>query len=198
MIDSFCNFIKNSSMQNQAKIIEATAFAEERHKGQTRKGVGKVPYINHPIAVAKLLSDFGESDTDLIISALLHDVIEDTTKNEQEIKEISNVILDKFGENVLLTVLEVSDNKSLPVEERKRLQVIHTPDLSDRAKKLKIADKICNILDIKNDPPENWPQERKLKYLEWAKQVVNGAKGINKKLDQYFDQVFDDVYTNLM
>ena len=98
----------------------------------------------------------------------------------------------------MLTVLEVSDNKSLPVEERKRLQVIHTPDLSDRAKKLKIADKICNILDIKNDPPENWPQERKLKYLEWAKQVVNGAKGINKKLDQYFDQVFDDVYTNLM
>ncbi len=184
-------------MQNQTKIIEAFSIAAIRHKNQIRKGVGKVPYINHPIAVAKLLSDVGETDTDLIISSLLHDVIEDTCKNEQEIKELSNEILDKFGENVLLTVLEVSDNKSLPVNERKRLQVIHTPKLSDRAKKLKIADKICNILDIKNDPPENWSQERKVKYLEWAKQVVVGAKGINKKLDQYFDQVFEEVYSYL-
>lgn len=184
-------------MHDHSKIIEAETFAKERHKGQTRKGVGKVPYINHPIAVAKLLSDFGETDTDLIISALLHDVIEDTTKNKQEIKQLSDIILQRFGENVLLTVLEVSDNKSLPVEERKRLQVVHTPELSDRSKKLKIADKICNILDIKNDPPENWSLKRKIKYLDWAKQVVDGAKGINHKLDQYFDQVYNEVYSYL-
>ncbi len=181
-------------MNNSAKIIDAIAFATERHKNQFRKGVGKIPYINHPIAVLMLLSKFGETDTDLLISALLHDVIEDTTKNEQEIKEISEIILEKYGENVLLTVLEVSDNKSLPVEERKRLQVIHTPKLSDRAKKLKIADKISNILDIKNDPPENWSLHRKLTYLDWAKQVVNGAKGLNKHLDQYFDQVYNETY----
>ena len=74
------------------------------------------------------------------------------------------------------------------------MQVVHTPNISDRAKKLKIADKICNILDIKKDPPVEWPTERKLKYLDWAKQVVEGAKGLNKKLDQYFDQVYDEVY----
>jgi guanosine-3',5'-bis(diphosphate) 3'-pyrophosphohydrolase len=90
--------------------------------------------------------------------------------------------------------LEVSDNKSLPVEERKDLQVIHTPNLSNLAKKLKIADKTCNILDIKNDPPENWSKERKLNYLDWANQVVEGAKGINKKLDQNFDKVHNNVY----
>jgi len=182
-------------MNDQAKIVEAIAFASERHKSQTRKGAGEVPYINHPIAVAKLLSDFGEDDIELNISAFLHDVVEDTTKNEKEIKEISDIIIEKFGEIVLLTVLEVSDNKSLPVEERKRLQVVHTPKLSDRAKKLKIADKICNILDIKNDPPENWPVQRKLAYLDWSKQVVNGAKGLNKKLDKYFDQVYNEVYS---
>ena len=185
-------------MNNQTKIIKAIAFAAERHKHQIRKGIGKIPYINHPIQVAKLLSDFGEKDNELIISALLHDVIEDTTNNEKEIKEISGLILEKFGEDVLLTVLEVSDDKSLPVDERKRIQIVHTPNLTDRAKKLKIADKICNILDIKNDPPENWTLERKLKYLDWAKQVVNGAKGLNKKLDQYFDRVYEEVYNLLL
>lgn len=187
---------KTKSTSKQV-IIDAVSFAADRHKNQIRKGLGKIPYINHPIQVAKLLSDFGEEDDELIISALLHDVIEDTTKNEKEIKDLSNIILNKFGEIVLHTVLEVSDNKTLPIEERKRLQVVHTPKLSDRAKKLKIADKICNILDIKNDPPINWPSERKLAYLDWSKQVVSGARGLNEKLDQYFDQVYDDVYAVL-
>ena len=189
----------NNNTKNTSKriVLDAVSFAAERHKNQTRKGLGKIPYINHPIQVAKLLSDFGEEDDELIISALLHDVIEDTTKDEKEIKELSNIILNKFGEIVLLTVLEVSDNKSLPVEERKRLQVVHTPKLSDSAKKLKIADKICNILDIKNNPPVNWTKERKLKYLDWSKQVVSGAKGLNIKLDQHFDQVYNEVYSVL-
>ncbi len=179
------------------KINLALEFATLRHKGQTRKGINKTPYINHPKAVAQLLSDFGEEDADLIISALLHDVIEDTAKGQEEIESLSKEILIRFGENVLLIVLEVSDNKSLPVEERKRNQVIHTPNLSLRAKKLKIADKICNMLDIKNEPPENWDTKRKLAYLDWAKQVVAGAKGLNIELDNYFDQVYKDVYSFL-
>jgi guanosine-3',5'-bis(diphosphate) 3'-pyrophosphohydrolase len=187
----------NSKHTSNQIIIAAVSFAAIRHKNQTRKGLGKIPYINHPIQVAKLLSDFGEENDELIISALLHDVIEDTTKDEKDIKELSNIILNKFGETVLLTVLEVSDDKSLAVEERKRLQVVHTPELSDSAKKLKIADKICNILDIKNDPPVNWTTERKLTYIDWAKEVVNGARGLNKKLDQYFDQVYKEVYSAL-
>ena len=179
------------------KFIKALDFAAYRHKNQTRKGNGKVPYINHPIKVAKILSDVGENDQYLLISAILHDVLEDTAKSEIEIKEISNVIEHKFGRQVLEIVLEVSDDKSLPVEERKRLQVIDTPNLSVRAKKLKIADKISNIQDIGSDPPENWPLERKLTYLDWSKQVVNGARGLNTKLDQYFDQMYKDVYNRL-
>ncbi len=178
-------------------IIKAVAFAAERHKYQLRKGIGKVPYINHPVKVAEILSACGENDTDLLIAALLHDVIEDTTSNESEIKVLSGTILENFGETVLLTVLEVSDNKTLPVDERKRLQVIHTPKLSDRAKKLKIADKISNILDIKVDPPENWSLRRKLAYLNWAKEVVDGARGLNKNLDRYFDKVYHETYEYL-
>lgn len=179
------------------KLLEALAFSAERHKKQVRKGISRTPYINHPIGVAKLLSRFGETDESLLAAALLHDVIEDTAKGNEEINNLSDKIRDNFGEDVLKLVQEVSDDKSLTVEERKRLQVLHTPQLSDGAKKIKIADKICNVLDIKNDPPEDWPVERKLKYLEWSKRVVNGAQGLNKKLDHYFDQVYNEVYIYL-
>ncbi|MCB2194759.1 MAG: HD domain-containing protein [Bacteroidetes bacterium] len=179
------------------KLIEALDFAAYRHKNQTRKGVGKVPYINHPVKVAKILADAGEEDLPLLIAALLHDVIEDTAKGEEEIQALSHSIADIFGQDVLQIVLEVSDDKSLPVEERKRLQVVHTPNLSDQAKKLKIADKISNIQDIEIDPPESWTKERKLAYLDWAKQVVEGAGGLNHELDQYFNRVYHDVYSKL-
>ncbi|MFP4024825.1 MAG: HD domain-containing protein [Thiohalospira sp.] len=184
-------------VENNYTIIKAIAFASERHKYQLRKGVSKIPYINHPVKVAEILSQCGETDTFLLVAALLHDVIEDTTNNELEIKGLSEIILKEFGEEVLLTVLEVSDDKSLSVEERKRLQIIRTPELSDRAKKLKIADKISNIMDIKIDPPDTWPFKRKVAYLEWAEKVVAGARGLNTQLDRMFDEVYDEVYQHL-
>ncbi|MDX9696438.1 MAG: hypothetical protein RBT49_11670, partial [Bacteroidales bacterium] len=85
---------------------------------------------------------------------------------------------------------EVTDNKSLSVEDRKKMQIQLTPKLSDRAKKLKIADKICNIQDIIDDPPEGWSDDRKIAYLDWAKQVVAGARGLNPEMDAYFDEVY--------
>ena len=183
--------------QGNQKLIKAFAFAAERHKYQLRKGVSKIPYINHPVKVAEILSRCGETDTDLLVAALLHDVIEDTTNSDIEIKGLSEIILQEFGEDVLLTVLEVSDNKSLPVDERKRHQIIHTPNLSDRAKKLKIADKISNIMDIKIDPPDTWPFQRKMAYLQWAQKVVAGARGLNPLLDRMFDEAYDEVYQHL-
>lgn len=178
-------------MDKLAKVFKALEFAANRHKYQTRKGKSKTPYINHPIQVAKTLISCDEDETDLIVASLLHDVVEDTAQGEKQVKELSDIILSMFGENVLLTVLEVSDNKSLPVDQRKQLQVQLTPNLSDRAKKLKIADKICNIQDIICDPPEGWSDERKIAYVHWAKQVVNGARGLNHDLDQMFDEIYE-------
>jgi len=179
------------------KYMDATYFAAQRHRHQTRKGKERIPYINHPVRVALVLTECGETDFDLLSAAVLHDVIEDTAKDKQEIEKLSCQIKERYGETVLSVVLEVTDDKSLPVEERKRLQVMHTPTLSDRAKKLKIADKISNIQDIAVDPPEDWPVQRKLDYLNWAKNVVEGAKGINNKLDRYFDRVYTEVHSKL-
>lgn len=169
-------------MVNILQLFKALEFAADKHKLQKRKGGDSIPYINHPIGVTKLLIDSGETDNDLIIAAILHDTIEDTNTSPKEILRL-------FGEKILNIVLEVSDDKNLPKEIRKQLQVNHASSLSDSAKKLKLADKICNVIDIIQDAPTDWDINRKIEYLNWAEEVVNGIRGVNKKLEQMLDKV---------
>ena len=74
----------------------------------------------------------------------------------------------------------------LPSFIRKKLQVKNAGKKSIKAKKLKIADKICNIEDIINTPPEGWTTRRKLEYFAWAKDVINELGRINEKLEKKF------------
>ena len=176
-------------MNDIAKILKALEFASGRHKSQLRKGEEKTPYINHPIQVASLLANEGEeNDIELLTAAILHDVIEDTVNNPEEKGQLINQISDLFGEEVLLIVNEVTDDKSLEKNERKRLQIEQSSHKSEKAKKLKIADKIANVHDITFYPPKDWTLERKMKYLDWAEQVVAGLRGVNKKLEDLFDE----------
>ena len=176
-------------MDNVGFILKSLDFAARKHKNQFRKGEDKPPYINHPIQVASLLSnEAGEKDTILIVAAILHDVIEDTVTGEGEKQELIIQISHLFGKEVLNLILEVTDDNSLPKAERKRLQIMHAPNISDRAKKLKIADKILNIQDITSYPPVGWPLERIIEYFEWSEKVVSGLRGVNKKLEDIFDE----------
>ena len=179
------------------KTFKALEFAAIRHKHQFRKGEIKIPYINHPINVVTLLTEFGENETNLLSAAALHDVIEDTASGKHEIDGLSKIIKEKFGNKVLDIVLEVSDDKSLPYQERKRLQIKKTPLLSEEGKKLKISDKICNIKDMMEYPPTNWSTDRKTTYLEWAKNVIEGARGVNPEMEAHFDKTIQKAYKKI-
>ena len=165
-------------------LLKAANYAAEKHKYQRRKGFNQVPYINHPLKVAEVLTDCGEMDANLLIAAILHDVIEDTDANELEVTEL-------FNEEISKLVMEVTDDKDLPYTIRKELQVKTAPGLSHKAKLIKIADKICNIRDMINYPVD-WSPERKMSYLDWAMQVVAGCRGINENLENLFDKVLND------
>jgi guanosine-3',5'-bis(diphosphate) 3'-pyrophosphohydrolase len=165
-------------------MMKAALYAAEKHKYQRRKGFNQVPYINHPLKVVDTLIDCGEDDIDLLVAAVLHDVIEDTDATEAELAELFNTEISKL-------VLEVSDDKDLPYTIRKEQQVKSAPKLSHKAKQIKIADKICNIKDILNYPLD-WSPERKLAYLDWSKQVVAGCRGVNDLLESVFDKIFED------
>jgi guanosine-3',5'-bis(diphosphate) 3'-pyrophosphohydrolase len=158
-------------------LLKAISFAADKHRFQTRKDSAGTPYINHPIEVALTLIQLGhEEDLDLLVAAILHDTIEDTETKPNEIQL-------HFGKQVLEIVLEVTDDKNLSKEERKRLQVAHASEKSLLARKLKLADKICNVNDIIHHPPGNWTTERKLSYLTWAEDVLKGLKGANPALE---------------
>jgi guanosine-3',5'-bis(diphosphate) 3'-pyrophosphohydrolase len=176
-------------MDDVGMILRALEFAAGRHRTQTRKGEDKSPYINHPIQVANLLAnEAGEKDPILLTAAILHDVVEDTVGTIEEKQELINQISELFGQQVTALTIEVTDDKSLEKQERKRLQVEQAQHKSDNAKKLKIADKILNVRDITENPPIGWPLNRIIEYFDWAEKVVAGLRGVNKELEDMFDE----------
>jgi guanosine-3',5'-bis(diphosphate) 3'-pyrophosphohydrolase len=84
----------------------------------------------------------------------------------------------------------VTDDKSLPKETRKQLQVKNAPKKSERAQTLKLADKISNLRSILASPPAGWDRERKQQYFEWARQVVAGLAAPNPFLKAEFDKTY--------
>ena len=168
-------------------VLRAARFASLKHVSQKRKGVAAEPYLNHLIEVADLVATaIPESDTNVIAAALLHDTIEDTKTTKEE-------LVREFGEDIAGLVSEVTDDKSLPKQERKRLQIEHAPHLSARAQTIKIADKISNLRGILFTPPEDWDLRRKREYFDWAKRVVDGCTAPNPVLKEEFARVLQQV-----
>jgi len=162
-------------------IFKALKFSAQKHKNQRRKGPDEAPYINHPIEVCYQLISCNVADINTLIAAILHDTIEDTNTTPKEIEEA-------FGKDVLKIVEEVTDDKSLPKEVRKELQIANARKKSSSAKQIKIADKICIVTDIVKSPPKGWSLEIKIEYLDWAEKVVNELKGANDCLEKLFKE----------
>jgi guanosine-3',5'-bis(diphosphate) 3'-pyrophosphohydrolase len=164
-------------------FLKAIHFSADKHRNQRRKDEVHSPYINHPLDVTQRLWDIGEvRDPITLISAVLHDTLEDTQTTPHEICLL-------FGEEVLSVVLEVTDDKSLPKQARKRLQIEHAPHISNKAKLIKLADKSCNLYDLLFSPPRLWSFERRQRYLLWTEQVVAGLRGTNPALEQTYDEI---------
>ena len=163
-------------------LARAIDFAAGQHADQRRKGDAAEPYVNHLAEVAGLVAEAtGGSDTNLVAAAFLHDVVEDTGVTLAQVTEM-------FGEDVAALVGEATDDMSLPKAERKRLQIVHAPTLSPRAKRLKLADKISNLRDLAASPPKDWDDERRRAYVDWAREVAAGLRGVDPWLEARFDE----------
>ncbi|MFN3992805.1 MAG: HD domain-containing protein [Tabrizicola flagellatus] len=151
-------------------IDAAHRFAESAHAGQVRKGVAQEPYVTHLAEVANLTRTFGGSD-EAIAAAWLHDTVEDCGVQPE-------TLLREFGADVARIVAALTDDKSLPKAERKRLQVLHAPGKDADAALVKLCDKISNVASLAKSPPVHWDQARRSAYVDWAEAVVAGLPGL--------------------
>lgn len=131
------------------KIQKAIDFAAAKHVRQTRKA-GGLPYIVHPFSVAWLLAEH-VGDEDVVVSGLLHDVLEDVKGSS--LSEIEK----EFGPRVSRIVKDVSEEKdpnlpsgaNLPWEERKKRYLDHLRGARLEAVYVSAADKIHNLRSLK-------------------------------------------------
>ncbi len=108
-----------------------------------------------------------------MIAALLHDAIEDCEVPPE-------LIADIFGTDVADLVAEVTEDKSLPKAERRKVQAETAHKKPARVKILRLADKTSNMRALLSSPAPDWSVKPKMDYIEWARKTVEGLRGANE------------------
>ena len=168
------------------RLTKALAFAAEAHRNHRRKGASQEPYINHLIEVLDLVASVEGGDMDVLISALLHDVLEDTRTSYDE-------LVATFGARVARIVQENSDDMNLPKPERRRARMAGISKKSREARLVKFADIISNLRAIAISPPAGWSNDRRLGYLNSCRNLVDAGRGSNAAIERIFDDTTKEV-----
>jgi (p)ppGpp synthase/HD superfamily hydrolase len=167
------------------RINHAFAFAAKHHDRQVRKGT-RLPYLTHPANVAVILTRYGQ-DEQTIVSGILHDVIEDCVRDGYTRDMLEQRIGDKFGPEVLDTVLAVTERQvdeegvELSSEERKDDYLARLAAASENARWVCAADKIHNgssiLADLNRtlDPDTVWSRFNagRLGTVRWYRRVYD-------------------------
>lgn len=143
------------TMKNNARIEKAVALATKAHEGQMRKSGD--PYIVHPLAVMKIVQDWG-MDEDTVIAAVLHDTVEDTDVTLENIKN-------EFGESVAFLVDGVTKlgtarsgmrdiDTYLPETKDNLLRLLVAVGSDVRVLIIKLADRLHNLRTLSALPPD--------------------------------------------
>src|SRR5262245_6255979 len=149
------------TMEQYRNLLEAAAFAARAHRGQFRKD-GETPYVSHVFRVCLIVRDlFGIVDHRVLTAALLHDTVEDTTTDFDDIEE-------RFGKDIARWVALLSKDKRLQEAERERAYLEQLAGAEWEVKVMKLADMFDNLMDLRQLPADR--HERSLRrigeYLE--------------------------------
>ena len=151
-------------------LAAVEAFAAKKHAGQFRRD-GVTPYIEHPKGVMRIVRDeFGVSDPEVLAAALLHDTIEDTTTDYDDLHK-------RFGKKVADWVAVLTKDKRLPDARREREYFAGLKKGPLQAKVCKIADSLHNVRD--SDEPHRPKAVKKAKVLL---RIFKGVKALEAPL----------------
>ena len=131
------------------RVREAYNFGAERHQGQKR--VSGEPYITHPVAVADILADL-RLDSDTLVAALLHDVIEDTPTAKAEIAAIFGQVVAELVDGVSkLDQIQFKNRQEAQAESFRKMLLAMVRDI--RVIMVKLADRMHNMRTLGVMPP---------------------------------------------
>lgn len=183
---SVAGYTRRDGVYVKPHVRRADQFAEKAHAGQYRKGkpgAPKVPYIEHPRAVMRILHDEADVTDDVALTAaLLHDTMEDCGVSHQN-------LVAEFGHDVADLVQELTNPADYGPGGKAAWQSAHAKTMSARAAMVKTADKTANLRDLVASPPD-WPAERKRKYFEDARAVVQAMGKPHPALSELFSSTF--------
>ncbi len=167
-------------MSGLVLVSRAADFAACAHVDQHRKGPALEPYVNHLAEIAVMLSVATDGlDQVLVAAGWLHDTVEDTDVTLADLEH-------HFGPEVAGVVAEVTDDKSLSRDERKRRSAMTIASKSRRAQFLKVADQASNIRALVTTPPVGWTMKRLVSYVDWGVAIVDRVSQRNPQLEGYF------------
>ena len=180
MKNKFITF-KDFSLLIELSIGQAAMFAGKIHKGQFRKSSGE-PYIKHPLAVYKILRKFGIRDRLILITAFLHDCIEDGEKITY------NVIKNKFSKEVADLTQEVTSKpKELQKLGKSEYLAQKLIKMSKKALYIKLADRLHNVEDL-----DQRPKKKAEKYIQQTIYILKEV--IDKRsLDKVHKKIIKEI-----
>ena len=165
----------NDSSEPHRRYAAAVLLAMVKHKDQTRRE--GTPYIVHPLRVAESLRTIGGvTDYEVILGAILHDLIEDTDVDYEELAE-------RFGHPVATLVSELSADQRLPKEQRKHEMLERIRNGSKAARIVKLADRLDNITGM-----ERFSESKKASYVRESRAILEACRGVNAGLERALEQ----------
>ena len=171
-------------------VLKAISFAARAHRHQLRKD-GMTPYISHPMRVMFIARDlFGVTDPKILAAAVLHDTIEDTTIDYDDLKE-------QFGEEVATWVAALTKDTRLPEDERERVYGEALISGGNPVIFCKLADMYDNLKDSSNLSPaaQHKTLARVRYYLD---QIKPGTRNDSETACQIVEQALKDIHLGLV
>lgn len=185
------NVIKQSGKNYDLDAIDkAYKFAFHAHEGQTR--ITGMPYILHPTSVAYILADLG-MDTESIISALLHDVVEDTKYSKEDIeREFSSEIANLVDGVTKLGKIPFSTREEQQAENLRKMLIAMSQDI--RVIIIKLADRLHNMRTIDCMRPQK-RRDKALENMEVYAPIAHrlGIKTIKEEMEDLSLKQLDPV-----
>ncbi len=160
------------------RYAQAVLYCMRKHQNQVR--VDGSPYIAHPLRVSEILRSIGGiRDMDVIIAALLHDLIEDTDCEWASLAY-------RYGSHVADLVAQLSGDMRLPKKERREEIIARISNASADAKAIRLADKLDNLRDM-----EGFSDSRKQDYIRESRKILAACKGANSALETALEQTIN-------